>query len=291
MIKKKSGADVDQASDTKRKDNSPPKSHLDEVEIVRVVDHVVEQRVSNLAQGLLFVVTMTGPLLIVLHLIPQAVLAGLFFVMGTQALSGNGITLKLLYLFRDRELTDKTSEPLAQLERQKAVWLFTAIELFGFAATFAITQTIAAIGFPVIILILVPVRTFLMPRWFRDEELKALDAPTAGPFVMESVGGAYGADENDLSEHDSDGDESGHGGGAASGLGSVERFPDESAIMEDSDIAERGESFEMRRLPGEGDRRTRDGIRRSHSALQKPGREGVRRRSVSSRGRGVGRPE
>ena len=291
MIKTKSGAEVDPNSDSKRKKSPPSKSYQDEVEIVRVVDHVVEQRVSNLAQGLLFVVTMTGPLLIVLHLIPQAVLAGLFFVMGTQALSGNGITLKLLYLFRDRELTDKTSEPLARLERQKAVWLFTAIELVGFAATFAITQTIAAIGFPIIILILVPIRIFLMPRCFRDEELKALDAPTAGAFVMESVGGAYGAGDDEPYEHDSDGDGSGHGGGTASGLDSIERLPDESAIIEDSDIAERGESFEMRRLPGEGDRQTRNAIRRSHSALQKPGREGVRRRSVSSRGRGVGRPE
>jgi len=38
-----------------------------------VVDHVVEQRVSNLAQGLLILGTMTGPLLVVLALIPQGV--------------------------------------------------------------------------------------------------------------------------------------------------------------------------------------------------------------------------
>jgi hypothetical protein len=51
-----------------------------------VIDHVVEQRVSNLLQGLMILGVMTGPLLIVLALIPQAVLAGLFFVMGIQAL-------------------------------------------------------------------------------------------------------------------------------------------------------------------------------------------------------------
>lgn len=49
---------------------------------IRVTDHVVEQRVSNLAQGLLTLGTMTRPLLVVLHLIPQGVLAGLFFIMG-----------------------------------------------------------------------------------------------------------------------------------------------------------------------------------------------------------------
>lgn len=157
----------------------------------RVNDHVVEQRVSNLAQGLLFLVTMTGPLLVVLHLIPQGVLAGLFFVMGAQALAGNGVTLKIIYLMKDKELTS-SSDPLRKLARQKMIWLFVAIELFGFGATFAITQTIAAIGFPVFIIALIPFRTWVMPRFFRDEELKALDAPTAGEFVMESVGGAYG---------------------------------------------------------------------------------------------------
>lgn len=158
---------------------------------VRVNDHVVEQRVSNLAQGLLFLVTMTGPLLIVLNLIPQGVLAGLFFVMGAQALAGNGVTLKIIYLLKDKELTSP-DDPLRKLERQKMVWLFVAIELLAFGATFAITQTIAAIGFPVFIILLIPLRTFVMPRFFRPEELRALDAPTAGEFVMESVGGAYG---------------------------------------------------------------------------------------------------
>jgi hypothetical protein len=38
-----------------------------------VVDHVVEQRISNLAQGILTLGTMTGPLLTVLQHVPQAV--------------------------------------------------------------------------------------------------------------------------------------------------------------------------------------------------------------------------
>lgn len=167
------------------------KTDPDTGKVTRETTRVVEQRVSNLAQGLLFLVTMTGPLLIVLHLIPQGVLAGLFFVMGAQALAGNGITLKLIYLLKDRELTSP-DDPLRKLARQKMIWVFVAIELLGFAVTFAITQTIAAIGFPVFIIALIPVRTWVMPRFFLEEELKALDAPTAGEFVMESVGGAYG---------------------------------------------------------------------------------------------------
>ncbi|KAH6684315.1 HCO3 transporter family-domain-containing protein [Halenospora varia] len=165
--------------------------------VVTKVDHVVEQRFSNLAQGLLTLGTMSGPLLVVLHLIPQGVLAGLFFVMGVQALEGNGITLKILFLCKDASLTPK-SEPLKRIRRRKAIWVFVAIQLIGFGATFAITQTIAAVGFPIIILLLIPIRTFVLPKWFEDEELRLLDAPTASPFTMISVGGNFGESVEDL---------------------------------------------------------------------------------------------
>lgn len=154
--------------------------------------HVVEQRVSNLAQGLLTLGTMTGPLLVVLHLIPQGVLAGLFFIMGYQALEGNGVTLKLLFLLRDRRAAASRGDPLCQIRRRARLWAFVAIEIVGFGATFAITQTVAAVGFPVFILALIPVRALLLPRWFSPEELALLDAPTASPFTMENVGGSYG---------------------------------------------------------------------------------------------------
>lgn len=153
--------------------------------------HVVEQRVSNLAQGLLTLGTMTGPLLVVLHLIPQGVLAGLFFVMGVQALEANGITAKLVFLCRDGSLTP-ASHPLRAIKRRSAVWLFAAVELLGFGATFAITQTVAAVGFPVFIFALIPIRALLLPRVFRPEELALLDGPTASEFTMEGIGGAWG---------------------------------------------------------------------------------------------------
>ncbi|KAI9646674.1 hypothetical protein NHQ30_004671 [Ciborinia camelliae] len=171
-------ADPDESGDSK--------GHLKSV-----TSHVVEQRVSNLAQGLLTLGTMTGPLLIVIHLIPQGVLAGLFFVMGIQALLGNGMTTKIIFLLKDSSLTP-SSDPLRHLPRKSAIWIFVAIQLFGFGATFAITQTIAAVGFPVFILALIPVRMWVLPRWFTKEELEVLDAATASPFTMISVGGNHG---------------------------------------------------------------------------------------------------
>ncbi|KAI0754610.1 anion exchanging protein [Daedaleopsis nitida] len=149
---------------------------------------VVEQRVSNLAQGALCLVLLTGPFLHVLNLIPRGVLAGLFWYMGVDALQGNGITRKLLYFLRDKALTP-ADEPLRRVRRSR-ILLFVAVQLVGFGATMAITQTIAAIGFPIVILLLVPVRTYLVPRLpFTEEELSVLDGPTASPFTMESVGG------------------------------------------------------------------------------------------------------
>ncbi|KAK3066475.1 hypothetical protein LTS18_001698, partial [Coniosporium uncinatum] len=199
----------------------------------RVTDHVVEQRVSNLLQGLLTLGTMTGPLLIVIHLIPQGVLAGLFFVMGVQALEGNGITAKLVFLCKDKELTPR-SEPLMQIERRSAIWVFVALELIGFGATFAITQTIAAIGFPVIILALIPVRTWLMPKWFTTQELAILDAPTASPFTMESVGGIHGAEESPMASGESP--------------------------VEEGDVAEKGQAGEL--MPEQSSSRRRPSKRR-----------------------------
>lgn len=182
--------------------------------------HVVEQRVSNLAQGLLTLGTMTGPLLVVLHLIPQGVLAGLFFIMGFQALEANGITAKILFLARDSSLA--THHPLNRLPRRRGVWLFVALELLGFAATFAITQTVAAVGFPVFILALIPARAALLPRWFTPLELSVLDGPTASPFTMESVGGSYGGESIEATDGSGSGNESTDtrkgGGGGDGGL-------------------------------------------------------------------------
>lgn len=149
---------------------------------------VVEQRVSNLAQGSLCLVLLTGPFLHVLNLIPRGVLAGLFWFMGADALRTNGITQKILYLLRDKKLTPQ-NDPLRRVRKSMLI-LFITIQLVGFGATFAITQTIAAIGFPVVIMLLIPLRTVIVPRLpFTDEELAILDGPTASPFTMESVGG------------------------------------------------------------------------------------------------------
>ena len=248
--------------------------------VITVVDHVVEQRFSNLAQGLLTLGTMTGPLLIVIHLIPQGVLAGLFFVMGVQALEGNGITTKILFLCKDASLTP-ASEPLKRIRRRAAIWIFVAIQLVGFGATFAITQTIAAVGFPVIILLLVPFRTFVLPKYFDDDELRLLDAPTASPFTMISVGGNHGESAEELNVTDSD--KTALPSGEAS-----EGLIVDGGVDSDECKAERGEG------PGIGSSRVkrRESWRsegrsgRLGESIEMESRRGISRRSVSRQSKG-----
>lgn len=65
--------------------------------------------------------------------------------MGADALRGNGITQKIFYFFRDKSLTP-TDEPLRKV-RKSRILLFIGVQLVGFGATFAITQTIGELPF------------------------------------------------------------------------------------------------------------------------------------------------
>jgi hypothetical protein len=92
--------------------------------------------------------------------------------MGSGALASSGVTALILFLIKDRSLTDR-DEPLRRV-RKSRVWTWLALELVGFAATFvrhpfllcalgsalicysfvlgqAITQTKGAIGFPIVV--------------------------------------------------------------------------------------------------------------------------------------------
>jgi len=59
-------------------------------------------------------------------------MAGLFFVMGLQALEDNGMTLKILYLLKDKTLTS-IGHPLRRV-KNSTLWAFVWVELVGFAA-------------------------------------------------------------------------------------------------------------------------------------------------------------
>lgn len=108
------------------------------------VKAVVEQRISHFVMGLGIIGTMTGPLLIVLHTMPTAVLAGVFFTVGWGAIESNGIVKKAVFLLQEKRFIQH-DQPLLTIRRRK-ILLFIALQGLGVAATVAISQTIAAIG-------------------------------------------------------------------------------------------------------------------------------------------------
>lgn len=196
--------------------------------------------------------------------------------MGVEALLENGITKKCLFLLRDRSLTPSATEPLTRIRRKRAIYYFVALELLGFAATFAITQTVAAIAFPIIVLSLVPVRTFLLPKYFSPEELTILDAPTASPFTMESVGGNFGEDASP------DG----------SGESTATTTPAEGDGDDTSDVLERGEGDVVGDLGVLGPGRKSEGMSHRRASFRVEDgiemKSGMQRAGMMWKGKGKG---
>lgn len=149
---------------------------------------VREQRVSHFVMMLGLVGCMTGPLLVVLHTMPRALFAGVFFVVGWSGIPGFNITQNLLYCMSEKRFTDP-GDARNTLKKSRILY-FTFWQVLGVAISVAISQTIAAIGFPVVIVSLIPLRWVVLPRIFTEHELLVLDAPTAdSDVVLCSMGG------------------------------------------------------------------------------------------------------
>ncbi|KXX76196.1 Boron transporter 1 [Madurella mycetomatis] len=166
---------------------------------VVTAEAVVEQRISHFLMGLALIGTMTGPLLVLLHIMPTAVFAGVFFVVGWGSIESNGILQKFIYLQAEERFVQR-DEPLLQVRKRK-IWLYIAIQFSTVAACVAISHTLAAIGFPVIIMLLIPLRILIVPKWFKLKELQVLDDFTAtNKIVLASLGGKPALPEHSTEE-------------------------------------------------------------------------------------------
>lgn len=166
--------------------------HTDDGEVIHqkvtVAERVTEQRMSHFLMCLLLVGTMTRPLLVVLGTMPRAVFSGVFFVVGWGSVEGNGIIKKLLFLCKEHRYIDP-HDPLLRVPRRQILH-FVFWQLLGWAMCVSISQTIAAIGFPVLITAMIPFRVAVMPKLFTAEELEIMDSLTAdNVIVLASLGG------------------------------------------------------------------------------------------------------
>ncbi len=160
---------------------------------------VVEQRVTNTVQGLLTLGMMSRPLLIVLQTVPQAVFAGLFFVMGITGLHGNDIVNNIRYLCTDRKFIPKEHK-FRQLSSIKWLYLFVLLELAAFGFEFAICQTKGAIAFPAVLLFFAAL-AMGFGKVFSKRDLKLLDEPTGSKYLLETLKVSVNDDKNEGKHH------------------------------------------------------------------------------------------
>ncbi|KAL8913354.1 MAG: hypothetical protein Q9171_001831 [Xanthocarpia ochracea] len=153
-----------------------------------IAERIIEQRVSHFIMGLALIGTMTGPLLVVLGIMPKSIFAGVFFVVGWGSIESNDILKRLIWHAREQRFI-QPDDPLLTIRRSK-IGFYLFWQALGVLSTVAISQTIAAIGFPVLIIALIPLRWKLLPKMFTKKELSILDALTAdNEVVLASLGG------------------------------------------------------------------------------------------------------
>jgi len=114
----------------------------------------------------------------VLKLIPVPVLYGVFLFMGLVSLGTNSFWNRINMLFMQPSHYPVT--PFTKYLKPKRIHLFTfaQIILFGLLYTVKSIKTIA-IAFPLMIAICIPIRLFLLPKIFSEEELILLDTDEA----------------------------------------------------------------------------------------------------------------
>ncbi|KAL8987269.1 MAG: hypothetical protein Q9177_003508 [Variospora cf. flavescens] len=165
----------------------------DKVEF-RDVRRVYEQRWSAFLHAGAILVFVSPPFQRVLGLTPTSVLAGLFMFMGEQSLSvkyavclrfgsifgvyalifiSSPILYRFFYL-----LTPSAELPALpeDLQGYRGIHIYTIVQIVVTVVIFIVTLTKAAPAFPVLIIILVPVRLLLMNRLWSRETLRFVDA-------------------------------------------------------------------------------------------------------------------
>lgn len=166
-----------------------------------IVD-VVEQRVSNTAQGAITFFLMLGPMLVVLGLVPQAVLAGLFFVMGIIGIHELIVTDKIRYIFTQKQFKARDfpmiDHAVSQLLDYRWFLLYVVLEALMGLAEYAITVTPGAIGFPVVLLVSLVLARWVWPRIFNPSDLAVLDGPVCEPAIMRALKLKQESDESEL---------------------------------------------------------------------------------------------
>jgi hypothetical protein len=149
-------------------------------------DHilVLEQRGSNLVQAVL--VGLCVPAAPVTSLLPTSVLWGYFAFMALESLQGdNGLIKRVIFMMMDRPARAQRMCVSTALDRVPGTIIdaFTVLQVVALLGIWAMIAFggIGGIAFPIPILLLLPLRAYVLPRIFGEKNIHSLDpAPYDG---------------------------------------------------------------------------------------------------------------
>ncbi|KAK2522274.1 Slc4a1 [Columba livia] len=145
---------------------------------------VKEQRISGLLVAMLIGVSiLMEP---ILKYIPLAVLFGIFLYMGVTSLFGIQLFDRILLLLMPPKY--HPSEPYVTRVKTWRMHLFTFTQIIVLVLLWVVKSTPASLALPFLLILTVPLRRFLLPKIFRDIELKCLDADDAVVTFEEAEG-------------------------------------------------------------------------------------------------------
>uniref|UniRef100_A0AAQ4R131 Anion exchange protein n=1 Tax=Gasterosteus aculeatus aculeatus TaxID=481459 RepID=A0AAQ4R131_GASAC len=134
------------------------------------IQEVKEQRVT----GFLVAVLVGLSIVIgeVLRQIPLAVLFGIFLYMGVMSLNGIQLTERLVLLLMPPKYHPDNN--YVRKVRTMRMHLFTVVQLTCLSLLWVVMATAAALAFPFMLLLTIPVRMLLLPRLFNRRELQSV---------------------------------------------------------------------------------------------------------------------
>ncbi|XP_056865425.1 probable boron transporter 2 isoform X4 [Raphanus sativus] len=140
---------------------------------------VKEQRVSNLLQAVMVGGCVAA--MPILKMIPTSVLWGYFAFMAIESLPGNQFWERILLLFtapsRRFKVLEDNHATFVETVPFKTIAMFTIFQTTYLLICFGLTWIpIAGVMFPLMIMFLIPVRQYLLPRFFKGAHLQDLDA-------------------------------------------------------------------------------------------------------------------
>ncbi|XP_076023824.1 anion exchange protein 2-like [Genypterus blacodes] len=145
------------------------------------IQEVKEQRVTGFLVALL--VGLSIVIGEVLRQIPLAVLFGIFLYMGVMSLNGIQLTDRLVMLLMPPKY--HADHAYVHKVRTLRMHLFTVVQLICLSVLWVVMASAAALSFPFVLLLTIPVRMLLLPLLFSQRELQSLDADDAAPGLDE----------------------------------------------------------------------------------------------------------